>query len=64
MRWLKSLVGLRKVERQQRRRKEDGDAGRIVRGLYLYLPIGFRVTFFLFSYRGLISVFKFVDWNQ
>ncbi|XP_020156324.1 protein IQ-DOMAIN 5 isoform X1 [Aegilops tauschii subsp. strangulata] len=27
MRWLKSLVGLRKVERQQQRRKEDGDAG-------------------------------------
>ncbi|CAM0876691.1 unnamed protein product [Alopecurus aequalis] len=31
MRWLKSLVGLRKVERQQRRRKEDGDAGGIKR---------------------------------
>ncbi|XP_047086154.1 protein IQ-DOMAIN 5-like [Lolium rigidum] len=30
MRWLKSLVGLRKAERQQRR-KEDGDAGRIKR---------------------------------
>lgn len=33
MRWLKSLVGLRKVERQQqqRRRKEDGDGGRVRR---------------------------------
>ncbi|KAF7068067.1 hypothetical protein CFC21_073858 [Triticum aestivum] len=33
MRWLKSLVGLRKVERQQQqqRRKEDGDAGRTKR---------------------------------
>lgn len=33
MRWLKSLVGLRKAERQQQkqRRKEDGDAGRIKR---------------------------------
>jgi len=31
MRWLKSLVGLRKAERQQQqRRKEDGDEGRIV----------------------------------
>ena len=28
-RWLKSLVGLRKVERQQHR-KEDGDVGQIV----------------------------------
>lgn len=32
MRWLKSLVGLRKAERQQQqRRKEDGDAGRTKR---------------------------------
>jgi hypothetical protein len=32
-RWLKSLVGLRKVERkqQQRHRKEDEDAGQMVR---------------------------------
>lgn len=28
-RWLKSLIGLRKMERQQHR-KEDGDVGRIV----------------------------------
>ena len=29
-RWLKSLVGLRKVERQQQQQKEDEDVGRMV----------------------------------
>ena len=37
-RWLKSLVGLRKVERQQQQQKEDEDVGRMVR----YLPINLQ----------------------
>jgi hypothetical protein len=49
MRWLKSLVGLRKVERrQQQRRKEDGDAGRIV-GASTSTYLRFQVFFFLIS---------------
>ena len=53
------MVGLRKVERQQRRRKEDGDAGRIVRGsTSTYLR--FRVSFFVLV-QEFLSVFKFVD---
>jgi hypothetical protein len=59
MRWLKSLVGLRKVERrQQQRRKEDGDAGRIV-GVSTSTYLRFRVFFSLIS--GFLSVFKLLS---
>jgi hypothetical protein len=62
MRWLKSLVGLRKAERQQRR-KEDGDAGRIVgASTFIYLPTNSRL-FFVFFIPGFLSVFKFVGYT-
>jgi hypothetical protein len=40
-RWLKSLVGLRKVERQQQHRKEDADVGRMVRAGFLPIIMRF-----------------------
>jgi len=40
-RWLKSLVGLRKVERQQQHRKEDADVGRMVRAGFLPIIMQF-----------------------
>jgi len=40
-RWLKSLVGLRKVERQQQHCKEDADVGRMVRAGFLPIIMQF-----------------------
>ena len=58
MRWLKSLVGLRKVERQQQqqRRKEDGDAGRTVRGTTTSTYLRFRLCHFVLT-SGFLNSF-------
>jgi len=52
--WLRSLVGLRKVERQQRHRKEDADVGvgpgRMVRAGFLPIIMKFLNILFLNSW--------------
>ena len=49
-RWLKSLVGLRKVERQQQHCKEDADIGRMVRAGFLPIIMQFLHILFLNSW--------------